>query len=167
MNLPWTICFIRQADKIYLINRRKPPNMGLWNGVGGRIEPKETPRQCVAREVREETRIRLSTYAFRFAGIVTMEWAGDPVERGMYAFIAQEDYQSCTPSMDETPEGVLAWHSIDWICSPDNEGVVSNLPHFLPPMLNKEPPCDYHCIYDGLRLVSFEQRPIPAEYAGV
>ncbi len=33
----YTICFIRKGNKILLLNRNKKPNMGMWNGVGGKI----------------------------------------------------------------------------------------------------------------------------------
>ncbi|MCX5744937.1 MAG: NUDIX hydrolase [Proteobacteria bacterium] len=43
------------AGRILLIERGKPPGLGLWSVPGGRLEPGETIAAAVAREVREET----------------------------------------------------------------------------------------------------------------
>ena len=42
-------------DRVLLVQRGKPPGVGLWTVPGGRLEPNETLAQAVAREVREET----------------------------------------------------------------------------------------------------------------
>ena len=36
--LIYTLCFLTRRDEVLLLHRRQPPNQGLWNGVGGRIE---------------------------------------------------------------------------------------------------------------------------------
>ncbi len=46
----YTICFIKKGKKILLLNRNKKPNMGMWNGVGGKIEDNETPYEGIIRE---------------------------------------------------------------------------------------------------------------------
>jgi len=43
------------AGRVLLVERGKPPGAGLWSIPGGRLEPRETLAQAVAREVREET----------------------------------------------------------------------------------------------------------------
>lgn len=48
------ICFIKQGEKILILNRNFPEWMGVWNGVGGKINDNETPLECILREVREE-----------------------------------------------------------------------------------------------------------------
>ncbi len=41
--------------RVLLVERGKPPGVGLWTVPGGRLERGETLAQAVAREVREET----------------------------------------------------------------------------------------------------------------
>jgi 8-oxo-dGTP diphosphatase len=41
--------------RLLLIRRGTPPGRGLWSIPGGRVEPGETGRQAVVREVLEET----------------------------------------------------------------------------------------------------------------
>ncbi|HSS02398.1 MAG TPA: NUDIX hydrolase [Kofleriaceae bacterium] len=43
------------AGRVLLVQRGKPPGVGLWSVPGGKLEPRETLAQAVAREVREET----------------------------------------------------------------------------------------------------------------
>ncbi len=44
-----------REGRVLLVERGKPPGVGLWTVPGGRLEPNETLAQAVAREVREET----------------------------------------------------------------------------------------------------------------
>ncbi len=53
-----TLCYIEQNDSYLMLYRNKKPNdpnAGKWIGVGGKLEPGETPFDCVKREVMEET----------------------------------------------------------------------------------------------------------------
>ncbi len=139
----YTICFIRSQDQLLMLNRQKPPNMGLWNGVGGKIEPGESPYQAVLREVEEETGLRLSTV--RFSGLIT--WGGrfDEIQGGMYVYLAEVDGPMDPP--EQTPEGILAWKPLAWVLDPENKGVVSNIACFLPVMLQDATPYEHRCIY--------------------
>jgi 8-oxo-dGTP pyrophosphatase MutT (NUDIX family) len=54
-SLLFTVCFLTRGEQVLLLHRSSPPNRGLWNGVGGHIEPGERPLASALREVREET----------------------------------------------------------------------------------------------------------------
>ncbi len=49
--LPYTICFCLHDDQVLMLYRSNPPNAGLWNGLGGKIETGETPLSNIHREV--------------------------------------------------------------------------------------------------------------------
>lgn len=142
--MKYTICFVRCGDRILMLNRQFAPNLGLWNGVGGRLEPGESPLQGIIREVAEETGIRLVTA--RYAGVVTWGDRFDHVRGGMYAFLAEVP-EPVPPGPLETREGILAWKELSWLLDRENEGVVSNIPRFLPVMLQESTPYRHHCIY--------------------
>ncbi len=50
--------FDPKGEMVLLIRKNRPTWMeGLWNGIGGKIEPGETPEQAMDREFEEETGI--------------------------------------------------------------------------------------------------------------
>jgi 8-oxo-dGTP diphosphatase len=60
-----------------LLHRRRPPNAGLWNAIGGKIEPGEDPFAACIREVREETGLEISAARLRGLLVVTVRETGD------------------------------------------------------------------------------------------
>ena len=53
-----TLCYIEKNDKYLMLYRNKKENdlnEGKWIGVGGKFEEKESPEECLIREVKEET----------------------------------------------------------------------------------------------------------------
>lgn len=67
-----TLCYIERGDAYLMLHRVKKKNdvnEGKWIGVGGHFEDNESPEECLLREVKEETGLRLLDYRFR--GLVT------------------------------------------------------------------------------------------------
>lgn len=59
--VPCVGAVIRDSDgRLLLVRRARPPAAGRWSLPGGRIELGETPEQALAREVAEETGLRVS-----------------------------------------------------------------------------------------------------------
>ena len=60
-----TLCYIRQKGRCLMLHRVKKENdlnQDKWIGVGGKFEDKESPEDCLLREVREETGLTLTQY---------------------------------------------------------------------------------------------------------
>lgn len=57
------VIYDRQGN--ILIDRRLPEGLmgGLWEFPGGKIEPEETPEECIVREIREELAIEVEVGA--------------------------------------------------------------------------------------------------------
>lgn len=132
-----------------MLHRTFPPNAQLWNGLGGKIEVGETPFVSVRREILEEANIDLkqATSLF-FAGITTWGLTNQEPVKGMYSFIAHLSRQQAEQVYSlQTPEGFITWKPLTWVCDPNNQAVVSNIPRFLPPMLEAQTPYEYFCEY--------------------
>ena len=164
MSWLYTICFCRRRGKVLMLHRNKPPNDGLWNGLGGKIEPGESPLDCIRREVWEEAAIDLHGAArLRFAGIVSWTSGVDRTRpsTGMYAYVADLD-DDCPACADQisTPDGLLAWQPIAWVCDRANGVVVANLPYVLPRLFADTHPAEQHCQYVDGQLVGVVTRPL-------
>ena len=82
-----------------LYRNRKPqdPNEGKWLGIGGKIEPGETPDECNMREVFEETGLRLKT--MHFCGVI--EFRADMYEdEDMYLYYS-DDFEPADDALRE------------------------------------------------------------------
>ena len=152
----YTICFLKQGDKILLLNRDKPQWMGAWNGVGGKIEQGETPLVGALREINEETGIALQDITYK--GKIT--WTDGITNFGcMYAFIAElpESYPYVTPI--KVAEGILDWKDLTWILHPQNVGI-ADLKYYLPKMLDESTNYEYIFTYKDSKLIEMISIPL-------
>lgn len=63
-----TICYIEKEGKYLMLHRTKKEhdiNKEKWLGIGGKLEEKESPEECIIREVKEETGLSLKKYELR------------------------------------------------------------------------------------------------------
>ena len=164
MTFPYTICFCYRGDLVLMLHRSRPPNQGLWNGLGGKINAGETPLASVQREVLEEAGIDLAqSPSCRFAGIVTWPNGVDPTgpSKGMYAFLAEIPPETEIWEGERvTQEGRLCWKPLAWICDAQNTAVVENIAHFLPQMFSQKSQ-EYYCDYQDGSLVQVVARQLP------
>ncbi|KAK7194841.1 NUDIX domain containing protein [Novymonas esmeraldas] len=148
----YTLCFITHGSTVLLLNRLKAPWMGCWNGVGGKMEPGETPLACAHREVEEETYdYTPDTYAVRATG--RMRWTVSGTHVGTCHMFLLELHAPPPASRTYpllTAEGVLLFHPVTWVLHPDNTGVVANLRVLIPALMDAAPtaPVDFVCDYD-------------------
>lgn len=164
MLIPYTICFCLRSEQVLMLYRSKPPNAHHWNGLGGKIEAGETPLESVRREILEEAEIDLDqAQDLRYAGLVTWADGNDlaPISGGMYTFLASFAADFVIWPDRHTPEGLLSWKPLDWVCQASNPDVVSNISLFLPRMLNIQRPQEYRCYYQKSLLQKMITRPLP------
>lgn len=130
----YTVCFVKNENDILMLNRVKPPIMGVWNGVGGKIESGETPDEGALREVFEETEIRVERYFSK--GTVSWETSDGELD-GIYVYLYEVNNHLKVEAPIKTREGILDWKSIDWILNPNNLGIAEMVAEYLPILLNK------------------------------
>ena len=100
-----TLCYIERGDQYLMLHRTKKAhdeNHDKWIGIGGKFEEKESPEDCALREVKEETGLTLTSYAYR--GLVT--FVSDQYETEyMHLFTAD----GFTGELIDCDEGTLEW----------------------------------------------------------
>lgn len=100
-----TLCYIEQDGRYLMLHRVKKEhdiNKDKWIGIGGHFEKDESPEECLAREVKEETGCSLRKSDLR--GIVTFV-SGDGVTEYMFLYTAS----GLNGELTECDEGVLEW----------------------------------------------------------
>lgn len=143
----YTLCFIKKENQVLMINRNKSPWMGCWNGLGGKLENTESPKDCIKRELQEEAYIDDSYYDLIFKGIVTWNEEGFGFGGGLYLYVAElkKDINYNLPL--KTREGILDFKDINWVVSEDNYGVSHNIRYFLPKALESDTLREYNCYF--------------------
>lgn len=100
-----SLCYIERGREYLMLHRVKKENdenRDKWIGIGGKFEEGESPEECMAREMREET--GLTPRAWRYRGIVTFvsnEWGTEY----MHLFTCND----FTGTIRECDEGDLEW----------------------------------------------------------
>ncbi len=101
-----TLCYIHndrgQTLLLHRVKKENDLNRDKWIGVGGKFEDKESPEECLLREVQEETGLTLTAYRYR--GVVTFvsdEWETEY----MHLFTAH----GFTGELIPCDEGTLEW----------------------------------------------------------
>ncbi len=102
-----TLCYLERDGQYLMLHRVKKEhdaNRDKWIGIGGKFEDKESPDDCVLREVQEETGLVLTDY--RYCGIITFVSDQWPTEY-MHLFHAT----GFEGTVRECEEGTLEWIS--------------------------------------------------------
>lgn len=101
-----TLCYVRRAGKTLMIHRiRKKEDIhaGKWNGLGGKMEPGESPEECVIREVREEAGLEIRDP--HLCGVLTFPDFAHNEDWYAFVFTAHE----FDGDLIDSNEGVLRW----------------------------------------------------------
>ena len=108
-----TLCYIEKDGCWLMLHRVKKEhdiNRDKWIGIGGKFEDKESPEDCLLREVREETGLTLTSYQYR--GLVT--FVSDQYETEyMHLFTAG----GFTGDLIDCDEGTLEWVPVETVPS--------------------------------------------------
>ena len=101
-----TLCYVRYDGKTLMIHRiKKQDDMhaGKWNGLGGKLEPGETPEECAVREIREESGLLVSNLLLK--GILTFPVFDSNEDWYTFVFLIR-DFKG---DLIDSQEGVLRW----------------------------------------------------------
>lgn len=108
-----TLCYITRGTQVLMLHRvkkEKDINKDKWIGIGGKFLEGESPDECLLREAKEETGLRLTHWQCR--GIVT--FLNDCCEgEFMYLFTA-DGFEG---QLTDCDEGTLCWVERDFLDS--------------------------------------------------
>lgn len=105
--IPATLCYIKDKDKTLMLHRisaKDDLHYGKYNGLGGKIETRETPEECVIREVKEESGLQITKP--KFHGIITFPVFDGKNDWLVFVFTANHFTGSLK---QQTKEGILEW----------------------------------------------------------
>ena len=100
-----TLCYIIRGDEVLMLHRNRKENdlnRDKWIGLGGKFEDRESPEDCVLREVKEETGLTLTSWQYR--GIVT--FVSDRWETEWMHLFTADGFEG---EMTDCDEGEPAW----------------------------------------------------------
>jgi ADP-ribose pyrophosphatase YjhB (NUDIX family) len=123
---------VRDGDTILLQRRLRPPNQGLYNVPGGKVEPDEDPYEACLREVREETGLVLPHVRLR--AVLTVIARDTGTQWLLFTFVA--DRPPGPAAQQSEDEGELRWVPLADVHSLP---VVSDIPVILPYLWSAEP----------------------------
>lgn len=109
-----TLCYVRSQDHTLMIYRNKKPNdmhAGKWNGLGGKLEPGETPEECARREIEEESGLKVSTLVWK--GLITFPQFSKQEDWYTFIFLAE----TADRDLIDSPEGEIHWIANDELLS--------------------------------------------------
>jgi len=101
-----TLCYLRRDGQTLMIHRVKKANdmhEGKWNGLGGKLNPGESPEECAVREVFEESGLRVRNPQLK--GFLTFPAFSQNEDWYVFVYLV-EDLEG---ELIDSAEGILRW----------------------------------------------------------
>ena len=106
-----------------LLLRAKPPNLGVWSPIGGKLETAigESPFECAVRETREETGFEVTTADLHlFAMVAEKAYEGES-HWLMFLFRCRRPIVALPPAITEGRFGFFSRTAIDVLPIPETD----------------------------------------------
>ena len=127
MPLPYKVatllyCF-NERDEVLLLERTRPPNLGLWSPPGGKLQTDEgeSPYACACREAFEELGLQFSPTDFHLAGLVSEHGYHGQTHWLMFLFELKPRLRDLPPPMSEGRFQYFARNALDGLHLPNTD----------------------------------------------
>src|SRR6476620_5056200 len=111
------------AGEHLLLLRAKPPNLGIWSPIGGKLETDtgESPFECAVRETQEETGFRVTARDLHlFAMIAEKAYEGHN-HWLMFLFRCRRPIPGLPPEITEGKFGFFSRAAIETLAIPETD----------------------------------------------
>lgn len=111
--LQTTLLILRKDKKILLARKKRGFGFGKWNGVGGKVEEKETPEEAMIRETQEE--ISVTPIEYEKIGIIRfVEYVKEELTTNdMHLYIATK-WQGVPKESEEMQPKWFSINNLPW-----------------------------------------------------
>lgn len=127
--------FTKDYGKVLMVKRNKNPYKNCWNGIGGKIEEKETKIQAAKRECYEETGIKLNNLKL----FITCGYPEtNEVNKGIELNVLYDCVDKKT--VESNDEGIYEWKDIEFALDFNNKELAgfANISQFIKEILDIE-----------------------------
>lgn len=109
-----------EAGEQLLLHRAKPPNLGCWTPIGGKLETAvgESPFECAARETQEETGHAISPKDLHLFGMIAEKAYEGTSHWLLFLFRCTRPITALPPPMAEGHFGFFSREAIDTLDLP-------------------------------------------------
>jgi 8-oxo-dGTP diphosphatase len=125
--LPYKIAVLvfleNQAGDQLLLLRAKPPNLGVWSPIGGKLEMAtgESPFECAVRETREETGHEVTNRDLHLFSVIAEKAYEGETHWLMFLFRCLRPLTGLPPDISEGRFGFFSRKAIDALPIPETD----------------------------------------------
>jgi len=111
------------AGEQLLMLRAKPPNLGVWSPIGGKLETAlgESPFECAVRETGEETGLRATADQFHLFALIAEKAYENQAHWLMFLFRCRQPLAALPPDIAEGKFGFFSRAAIDALPIPETD----------------------------------------------
>lgn len=126
-DLPYRIAVLvfleNAAGEHLLLHRAKPPNLGAWSPIGGKLETSagESPFECAVRETREETGFAIGTADLHLFAVIAEKAYEGQAHWLMFLFRCLRPIPGLPPDISEGRFGFYSRRAVDALTLPETD----------------------------------------------
>ena len=125
--LPYRIAVLvfleNAAGEHLLLLRAKPPNLGVWSPIGGKLEMAtgESPFECAVRETREETGLEVATGDLHLFSVIAEKAYEGQSHWLIFLFRCRKPLAGLPPDISEGKFGFFSRRAVDALPIPETD----------------------------------------------